>query len=670
MSKKRFTITIGLSVVLLLVFIAPLQIYASGDPPEPEGLFLSSLIEFLNYLVAWLGYVVLEIMSLWVKVTGTILDFTINYTIVDMKTNIDGISGIAIGWKAIRDLANMAFIFVLLYAAIGTILQLERVNAKRLIVNIIIVALFVNFSLFFTKVIIDASNIVAIGFYDNLGVSTESTLSEKFKNQLGIGGAFSPNTAAPEIAKTQKNVTGILTYLVGNALMILVASFIFLSSAILFLIRFGVLILLMILSPLAFVAYALPGLNSHAKKWWDVLIGQSLFAPAYMILLWLSLTILGTLNRAPSPDTASKVFGFLIVVFFLFATLILAKSFATQGASELGKVSGWAQKTIGKGVRGGAGFAGRGAFSGSAYMGREGLGRVGQRLANNQNLKDIASGKKTVRGGAASRIASRLALRGGGAMEKSSFDFRENKIVSGLIKKTGIKVGTASKDAKGGLKKVQEEKAKKKAGEANILNNSPEETASASMELDEAQRVKAQDKPLEESDEKLKKHTTDASTQKQETEKIKKELKPLEEKGVLSPHDTNRKNKLEADLAQSEKAEKDVAALIQAEKTVNDGLLAVHKNRIEAAEKNLRDLKQAERDRKIAFAKQKTAKFNPRAGNWDITNIFKASTINMAAAAQIREQTKERTAMDKLLEELKKQNEKKEKDEEKPPATT
>src|SRR3989344_1416303 len=104
-------------------------------------------------------------MSLLTGLAGIILNAVIYYTIVDIANNYSRITTINEAWSVIRDLANMSFIFVLLYAAIKTILGTGS-DTKNLIVKIIVVAILINFSLFFTKVVIDASNVLAIAFYD------------------------------------------------------------------------------------------------------------------------------------------------------------------------------------------------------------------------------------------------------------------------------------------------------------------------------------------------------------------------------------------------------------------------------------------------------------------------------------------------------------------------
>src|SRR3989344_890918 len=79
---------------------------------------------------------------------------------------------IATIWGIVRDFANIFFILILLYAAIQIILDLGHGGGKKMVAMVILVALLVNFSLFFTKVVIDSSNIVALIFYNKIDTST------------------------------------------------------------------------------------------------------------------------------------------------------------------------------------------------------------------------------------------------------------------------------------------------------------------------------------------------------------------------------------------------------------------------------------------------------------------------------------------------------------------
>jgi len=108
-------------------------------------------------------------VSGWVLgASGLFFDIVINQTVENMATLVDSIAGIDIAWRVLRDMVNMIFIFALLYIAIATILRIEEYGAKRLLARIIIVALLINFSLFFTKVAIDASNVLSAEFVNGI----------------------------------------------------------------------------------------------------------------------------------------------------------------------------------------------------------------------------------------------------------------------------------------------------------------------------------------------------------------------------------------------------------------------------------------------------------------------------------------------------------------------
>jgi hypothetical protein len=108
-------------------------------------------------------------------------------------------------WKIVRDFSNMAFIFVLLYAGVQTILGMGE--WKRTVLHVVIIALLINFSLFFTKVIIDAGNVLAVGIYSSMGVGTPGTSAFGGKvesRNLGeaVAGAFQPQKFLETAGKT------------------------------------------------------------------------------------------------------------------------------------------------------------------------------------------------------------------------------------------------------------------------------------------------------------------------------------------------------------------------------------------------------------------------------------------------------------------------------------
>jgi hypothetical protein len=102
---------------------------------------------------------------------------------------LSGSSFISTGWAVVRDLSNLFFIVGLLWIAFQTILGMGGHGTKEMIGKIIIMALLINFSMFFTNVIIDSSNILASIFYNKIEVTT--------KKADGSPGQYVPVTNIP-----------------------------------------------------------------------------------------------------------------------------------------------------------------------------------------------------------------------------------------------------------------------------------------------------------------------------------------------------------------------------------------------------------------------------------------------------------------------------------------
>ncbi|MDE2399484.1 MAG: hypothetical protein KGL67_00505 [Patescibacteria group bacterium] len=81
-------------------------------------------------------------------------------------------------WRIVRDFSNIFFILVLLYVAIKMILGFGGGEVKKMVVNVVIAALLINFSMFMTEVVIDSSNILALIFYNKITVNPAQTSTE------------------------------------------------------------------------------------------------------------------------------------------------------------------------------------------------------------------------------------------------------------------------------------------------------------------------------------------------------------------------------------------------------------------------------------------------------------------------------------------------------------
>jgi hypothetical protein len=375
----------------------------------------------------------LNISAFLLWVSALIFNFAILVSL-NLKYFVDNIEMIGIGWKILRDLANLAFIFILLAIAIGTILRIESYHVKKLLVTVVIVAIFLNFSLFIGKVVIDASNILALNIYSAITperintssgaitfanfVSPSATgLTSQFMDSLGLEGIYADYTRGKgiDVVGRLEGLRDIIIIGLGGSILMLVTAFVFFVGCFLFLTRTIVLILLLIVSPLAFLAAALPNTRQHWNTWINTLVKESFMAPVFLLMIYIVMKAIGDKPKlggdtvqsfasllAGNQEALPLLFNYFILIAFMLATLAISKKFGTQ---------------LGGMVRGTVGSA---AMTGSSWIGRQTAGRLGRKLARS----DVVSGL----------MAS---------------DNKFNKFVGTRLRRTGNYVGSGSFDARG-----------------------------------------------------------------------------------------------------------------------------------------------------------------------------------------------------------------------------
>ncbi len=407
-----------------------------------NGVFLKvgNLIMGIGAMITWFG--------------GKFLEITIDKLILNLGSLLrSGIgASIEVVWTLIRDMANLIFIFGFIYIGISTIINADNSQAKRMLASIIIGALLINFSLYFTKIVIDVSNYLSVEIYKSLLADSSSvSISSKFADVLGIVGIFQ----MPDPTKFA-NMTGggNLSFFFMGAIFMTVTGFVLAAGAVLIIIRFVALVFIMVFSPILFAATVFPQTQSMASDLWKKLINYSLFAPAYLILLTVSLKLLeGFMNSFnPTHATLSSAFVgkadsfgiimvFVTAIIFMMMSLKIATNFGIHGANT---VTGYAKK-------------GMGAFSAglAARAGRATFGRAANWLSEKDGLKDAAA-QRGARGWAA-----RQTLKSSRVVADSSLDARN---AFGLGSTLGVGEGR-----KGGYKTVKDEVKKKEEEFAKSL---------------------------------------------------------------------------------------------------------------------------------------------------------------------------------------------------------
>ena len=318
----------------------------SGTNTPGGGLNLGCSLEpwspNLTGCIAGIFYMVWEVSAVIAKFAGTFLDFFVYYSTNSSSYTNEFVSQ---GWGAVRDIANIFFIIALLYVAIKTILNLNVTDNKKLIGTIIIVALIINFSLFTTKIVIDASNILAKVFYNNIiskdekealatGASGQKSISigliEKYDPQAAFN---NDNNGQKRYDESPGTFIFITIFLIAITLY---TAYIFFSVALLFVARVVSLWLAMIFSPIAFASYTvpfeIPGFGH--KEWWKNLLDNALLAPVFIFILYIVILFADFLKTIT--DNTDSLLTVAIPFIILAVLLREGKKLAIKYSGEIG----------------------------------------------------------------------------------------------------------------------------------------------------------------------------------------------------------------------------------------------------------------------------------------------------------------------------------------------
>lgn len=378
------------------------EAFPAPNWPNPFEAIFGGLAEVAGSVIKAVLNLIFVALSQIAYFSAKILDFFVFYSI---GSDAYRSTFVEAAWGTVRDVANIFFLLGLLYVAIQIVLDIGVSEKKKMIGNIIVMALLVNFSLFATQVVIDASNIVARVFYSQIESKDETgkNIPEDKKNKvpksltLGIVDAFKPQTILDERTDTKYEILtlllliGVLGYL----------CYMFLSVALLFVGRVVSLWVAMIFSPIAFMTRAIgikiPDISWH--DWLENLTKSAMMAPLfiffmYIILLlskWLT-TLQNSIKLSDSggDQTVLNLMNVLIPFAIIFTLLMKAKSLAVKYSGDMGAALSKVGPALG-------GLALGGAALGTAALGRQSLGRISAKLSNRDGALEYANQRKTYR---------------------------------------------------------------------------------------------------------------------------------------------------------------------------------------------------------------------------------------------------------------------------------
>lgn len=279
-----------------------------------------------------IGWIVCPVMSF----LGSIADFSFDFlasSFLQTNINILNSDNSAVhpngepvstatydAWQVMRNIANIAFVIVFLIIIFSQLSSIGITNygVKKMLPRLIIGAVLVNISFFVCQIAVDISNILGYSIkevFDSLGAQMNTVPPGEDASGNGFGIAVI--------------ITGIIA---GAASLVLAVSFPVILAVILAVLmivlilvaRTALIVMLAIISPLAFVAYLLPNTEQWFKKWGKMFFALLMVFPVIAVVFGASSLASGVINSSSQGDILMQLLaiGVAAVPFFVVPSLL------------------------------------------------------------------------------------------------------------------------------------------------------------------------------------------------------------------------------------------------------------------------------------------------------------------------------------------------------------
>lgn len=264
------------------------------------GLIQGAVGAVLPILVWW--FLFSQLAGMFAEIMAKLFIFCANFLVVISQYNsFLGSTLVTIGWAVTRDLANLFLVVALIIIAFATILNIQKYQAQALMKNFLFAALLVNFSRTICGLMIDASQVVMSTFVSGYSETAAGNMVKLFHVGDWMKLAVAPVAQTTAVAGgnagiNESSIAGFVSNLLSSLAGFIFTFFVALAAAlavfslvVVLVQRIITLWMLIIVSPLAFVAQVLPYTATYANKWWDAFIKQLIVGPAVAFIVWVSL---------------------------------------------------------------------------------------------------------------------------------------------------------------------------------------------------------------------------------------------------------------------------------------------------------------------------------------------------------------------------------------------
>ncbi len=256
---------VGSFAVLMMAVPAPAEACGISDPLSCVAMIFVKIFQLLTALMGW-------ILVLEVEAVIRVAQF---FNFVS-----PGPTAVQLGWVVTRDLANMFFIVMLLIIAFGTILGSSTYHYSKNLQRLLIMAVVINFSKTICGLFIDMGQVVMLTFVN----AFKETAAGNFMNAYQINKLLALGQSG-----TGSYDFGMVVAMMFAFILAAIAVCVTLVLLVMLLFRVVMLWILIILSPLAFLASAIPSASGYYADWWKEFRKYIISGPIIAFFMWLAL---------------------------------------------------------------------------------------------------------------------------------------------------------------------------------------------------------------------------------------------------------------------------------------------------------------------------------------------------------------------------------------------
>ena len=350
-------------------------------------------------------------------------------------------------WNNFRFVGNMVLIIAILIIAyseaVGGSLS-DAYTVQKTLPRILLGVILINLSFYIMAGIMDIFNVLGNGIFDLIMVPFRSATNSvgiiNFSNHGFIANAAGVSGAAGAILGLL--AVGVISAFADAAGLIIIVLLLSFSAALAFLgilitvmIRQGIIVFLLLSSPIAFALYILPNTETYFKKWWGLAIKTFMVYPIIEAIIAIAFVMGWILSQLGTTNGIDKLLAIIATLAPLF---LIPYAFKISGGvigAVYGQVNkalsaprkmatGYAKKRVGvMAKRGDEKIQRNKLFGATAYNDQSVRGRLNRSLFNARNIGKVGARglvSKQTRQDRLSRIA------GGGSFVTSKQDVETN----------------------------------------------------------------------------------------------------------------------------------------------------------------------------------------------------------------------------------------------------